>query len=93
MYAPTKEIFYRVKSENVTNSVKWHAKSFGIEKLTPHGLRHYFSTRCLTAGIDPKVLQTWMGHTTIAMTMDVYTKVESEFALEQAKKFNKFTKK
>ncbi|XFA98153.1 tyrosine-type recombinase/integrase [Candidatus Izemoplasma sp. B36] len=92
-YKPKKEIFYKVKSQNVTNSVKWHAKSFGLEGLSPHGLRHYFSTRCLTAGIDPKVVQTWMGHTTIAMTLDVYTKVEKEYAKNQAKKYNDFIKK
>ena len=86
-------IFHKIKSENATNSVKWHAKKCGLTELSPHGLRRYFATRCNAAGIDPKVTQEWMGHESILMTMDTYTRVQDDLSLEQAEKFNKFTKK
>jgi hypothetical protein len=86
-------IFHKIKSENATNSVKWHAKKCGLTELSPHGLRRYFATRCNAAGIDPKVTQEWMGHESILMTMDTYTRVQDELSQEQAEKFNKFTKK
>lgn len=44
----------------------------GITRVTPHGLRHTFATRCIEAGILPKNLQKIMGHERITMTMELY---------------------
>ena len=44
--------------------------------VTPHILRHTFATRCFEAGISPKVIQTYLGHTDIATTMNIYTHVD-----------------
>ncbi len=41
----------------------------------PHLLRHTFATRCFEVGIEPKVVQTLMGHATISTTLDIYTHV------------------
>lgn len=45
-------------------------KNFGI-----HALRHTFATRALEAGMQPKVLQEILGHSTIGMTLDTYSHV------------------
>lgn len=37
-----------------------------------HALRHTFATLMIGAGIQPKVLQTLMGHASISVTMDTY---------------------
>lgn len=37
-----------------------------------HALRHTFATLMIEAGIQPKVLQTLMGHASITVTMDTY---------------------
>ena len=42
---------------------------------TFHTLRHCFATRCIENGMEPKTLQTILGHTTLAMTMDLYCDV------------------
>ena len=42
---------------------------------TFHTLRHCFATRCIENGMDPKVLQAILGHSTFAMTMDLYCDV------------------
>lgn len=86
-------IFYKIKSNNVTDSMKVHSRNCGIGRLSPHGLRRYFASRCKAAGVDQKVTQEWMGHKSILMTMDTYTRVQDDFSLEQADIFNKFTKK
>jgi len=86
-------IFHMIKSENATNSVKYHAKKCGLDGLSPHGLRRYFASRCKAAGIDQKVTQGWMGHESILMTMDTYTRVQDDLSLKQAEIFNKFIKK
>lgn len=55
----------------------------GIDRYncTFHTLRHCFATRCIENGMEPKTLQTILGHTTLAMTMDLYCDV-----MEQTKK-------
>lgn len=44
-----------------------------IEKFSMHTLRHTFATRCFELGIDPKIVQELLGHSNIAMTMNIYT--------------------
>lgn len=65
-----------------------------FKKLCPthklHDLRHTFATRCLEAGIPLKVVQAWLGHSTIDTTADFYTHVSVELHQEQAKKLDDF---
>lgn len=37
-----------------------------------HELRHTFATRCIEAGMKPKILQKILGHSKIEMTMNLY---------------------
>jgi integrase len=46
-----------------------------IEPFSCHCFRHTFATRCFEAGIKPKIVQAYLGHATLQMTMDLYTKV------------------
>ncbi len=43
--------------------------------ITFHALRHTFATRGLENGIAPKVMQEILGHTSITMTLDLYSHV------------------
>ena len=43
-----------------------------IEKFSGHTFRHTFATRCIEAGVKPKTLQSYLGHATLQMTMDLY---------------------
>lgn len=43
--------------------------------ITPHTFRHTFATRSIERGIPPKVLQTILGHSDLATTMDTYAHV------------------
>ena len=60
----------------------------GVDKLTMHSLRHTFATRCIESGIKPKVLQKLLGHSSIAMTMDLYVHVTNEERKSEMMKFN-----
>jgi len=42
------------------------------ELLDVHSLRHTYGSLLLSAGVNPKVVQTLMRHKTFAMTMDLY---------------------
>lgn len=77
---------------NINNDRRATAKMNGtdeyeeFEPLYPHALRHTFATRCIEAGIQPKVLQKIMGHSTLGVTMDLYVHVTDDFQKEELKK-------
>lgn len=43
-----------------------------------HSLRHTFTTRCIEAGINVKVLQRWLGHDDITTTLNIYADCTKE---------------
>jgi len=53
-----------------------------------HSLRHTFTTRCIENGVPPKVLQKWLGHSTIEMTMNVYAHINRDFENQAIKNLN-----
>lgn len=56
--------------------------------LTPHILRHTFATRAIERGIPPKVVQELLGHSSITMTLDLYTHVLPQTKAEEMKKLD-----
>lgn len=46
-----------------------------LEPIHIHTLRHTFATRCIENGMQPQVLKTILGHSSLAMTMDLYSHV------------------
>ncbi len=59
--------------KKVVNNIQTAGTAF--EPITPHTLRHTFATRGLEKGITPKVMQELLGHTSITMTLDIYSHV------------------
>jgi integrase len=49
---------------------RWKAKKIAYVK--PHDARHTFASLLIAAGEDPKRIQTYLGHSTISVTFDVY---------------------
>jgi integrase len=73
---------------------KWQrwAKKNNIT-CTPHQLRHGFATLLFEAGIKVKDAQYLLGHSTIAMTQDIYTHIRKSRQEETAKKLNEYMSK
>ena len=61
-----------------------------VEEFGGHVFRHTFATRCFEAGIEPKMVQSYLGHATLAMTMDLYTSVMPEKKQLDMEKFEAY---
>ena len=66
-----------IREINIMRSVENEMPNF-----SGHTLRHTFATRCFEAGVQPKVVQSYLGHATLKMTMDLYTHVTEDKATE-----------
>lgn len=60
------------------------AEELGLARLTPHGLRHSYSTAALKAKVDIKVLSERLGHANTAITRDLYQEALPEMDREAA---------
>ncbi|WP_382303936.1 tyrosine-type recombinase/integrase [Herbiconiux sp. UC225_62] len=60
----------RTGGKNWTRRVRWakHARGRRI-----HDLRHTAATIWLSNGVDPKTVQTWLGHASMTLTVDLYS--------------------
>lgn len=47
----------------------------GLEKCSPHVLRHSFVTRCFERNVQMKVISEMVGHAKLAHTTDIYTHI------------------
>ena len=57
-----------------------------FEVFSGHTFRHTFATRCFENGVDAKVVQSYLGHANLKMTMDLYTHVTDEKSMTDIEK-------
>lgn len=62
----------------VSNDFKKIARAIGQPELSFHSLRHTYATDEIASGTDPKTVADTLGHSTTAMTMDVYAVASME---------------
>ena len=60
----------------------------GLPALRFHDVRHSYATALLELGESPKTVQTMLGHTKIATTMDIYSHVSLELETRAAARLN-----
>ena len=48
-----------------------------LPHITPHTLRHTFCTRLIMSGMNVKTVQYLMGHSTVSVTLNVYSHIRS----------------
>jgi integrase len=60
----------------------------GLPSLRFHDARHTFATLMLELGESPKTVQTMLGHSRVAITLDRYSHVSLELEKKAAAKLN-----
>ena len=50
----------------------------GLKTITPHGLRHTHASLLFSAGVEPKNISDRLGHSTVQITLDLYTHITEE---------------
>ena len=58
-----------------------------MPKVTPHVCRHTYCSNMAKSGMNPKVLQYLMGHSSIGVTLDVYSHINFQDAMVEAGKY------
>ena len=71
----TNEIGRPWRPDTMTCTFKRRSKAVGLPPTNILGLRHAHATALLRACAHPKVVQERLGHSSIAVTMDVYSSV------------------
>ena len=59
----------------------------GIPRISMHSLRHTYATRAIESGMQPKILQKLLGHSSIKTTMDRYVHATNESLTQAVRQF------
>ena len=82
-----KKALKRMSEKEGVLAVQENREPREIRDFHPHSLRHTFATRCFEKKMEPKVVQRLMGHSSISITLNIYTHVLDNIMEEEIKKF------
>ena len=71
----TDEVGEPYRPDTITRIFVKASKTAGLPPTDIKGLRHAHATAMLRAGVHPKVVQERLGHSSISVTMDIYSSV------------------
>lgn len=70
-----KKVVKAINEQEAFESVKEQREPIIFKDVYPHAIRHTFCSRCFQLNMNPKVVQTLMGHQHYSTTIDIYTHV------------------
>ncbi len=73
-----------IHPRNVARDFQLAVRRAGARPIRLHDLRHTAATLALTSGANPKQVQEMLGHSRVAITLDVYSHVNEEMHAETA---------
>ncbi len=80
-----------IRNAHFTRLWTKYQKENDLPEVTPHMLRHAYTTMLFEKGIDPKTAQNILGHANVQTTLDIYTHFTAEKLKETTKKLNEMT--
>mgnify|MGYP003373835328 CR=1 FL=1 len=84
-----KKIVTEINERENEAAAKEKRKPVIFKSVSPHTLRHTFATRAFEKGMKPKTVQEILGHSSLNMTMDLYTHVTESTKAEEMAVFEK----
>jgi integrase len=76
------------KPDSLTNEFLCLVRKAGIPRVRFHDLRHSHATQLLASGVHPKIVQERLGHSTITLTLDLYSHVSETMQSDAAAKLD-----
>ena len=64
-----------IRPDSVTRAFPEIAESVGLRGVRLHDLRHAHATILLQQGVNPKIVQERLGHSSVSTTLDIYSHV------------------
>ena len=74
---------------NVNRALEAVLRRAGLPQLRFHDLRHSHATLLLKEGVNPRVVQERLGHSTVSLTLQVYSHVLPDLQAEAAEKLDR----
>ena len=74
---------------NVNRALEAVLRRAGLPRLRFHDLRHSHATLLLKEGVNPRVVQERLGHSTVSLTLQVYSHVLPDLQAEAAEKLDR----
>jgi integrase len=77
-----------IDPKSFSRRFEWMLKSASLPHLRFHDARHTFATLMLELGESPKTVQSMLGHSSIAITLDIYSHVSLDLEKRAAARLN-----
>lgn len=84
----TSEVGTPLDPTNVTHRFGRLVKASGLRRVRIHDLRHTAATLALQQGVNPKVVQEMLGHSSIVLTLGTYSHVVQPMRREAVDRMN-----
>jgi integrase len=59
----------------ISKTFERHLRAAALPRIPLHGLRHTYATLALSSGVNPRIVSGRLGHSTVALTLDIYSHV------------------
>ncbi len=90
LYEEIKDQMIVVPGSRIT--VRSFIKKLGLD-ITPHQLRHTYATNLFNSDVNVKTAQIYLGHSSLSMTMDIYTHLTEERSKSEMTKYEEYLKR
>jgi site-specific recombinase XerD len=85
---PAKSVQGYQSIHNLERTFRRLCDRLGIPRISPHKLRHYFATYALRNGAKLEVISKILGHSSVAITADVYRTVKQDEIREEHQRYS-----
>ena len=78
------------EGRNLCRALHRTLEAAGLEQMGVHALRHTFATRAIESGMDVRTLSEILGHTKVALTLQLYAHSSMETKQKEVAKMDAF---